>query len=323
MNHPARIVALAMLFACAGAPAQPAADDHREADTARIMAASGVDRLILANARAQAMADPKFEQSLDDLLYHVRPPALWNPQHPAWPPARAQLRELVGRDSNAWVQEYWRESALKIHQREFAFGYKRDYVAGVRDFAESAGGRAYFALRLAEARAKAGEAMFSLDPAGPAALEKLAAEARRRFEALPPAEKARVKEFLADDDKWFEPFIDRQAKWIAEVLLSHMGSIPYTSRDAWRAEIDAKLAATLPVDSKKQLLGRLEMRGDGSLVFRFTFNWNNAADGGKLALELPKSHPAYAETLALAPGLAAGQSRVLYRDKDGLIGDKP
>ena len=38
------------------------------------------------------------------------------------------------------------------------------------------------------------------------------------------------------------------------------------------------------------------------LLFRFTFYWNDAADGGKLALEIPKSAPYYAETLALAPG---------------------
>ena len=77
------------------------------------------------------------------------------------------------------------------------------------------------------------------------------------------------------------------------------------------------------MDSKKQLLGTLEMRNDAALVFRFTFSWNAAADGGRLALEIPKSHPGYAETLALAPGLATGQSRVLYRDKDGVIDDKP
>jgi hypothetical protein len=77
------------------------------------------------------------------------------------------------------------------------------------------------------------------------------------------------------------------------------------------------------VDSKKQLLGTLEMRGDSALVFRITFYWNNASDGGHLALEFPKSHPRYAEVLALAPGIAAGQSRVLYRDKGGVVSDKP
>jgi hypothetical protein len=297
--------------------------DPREAATVRIMEASAIDRLILADARAKAAADPKVEQGLDDLLYHVRPPALWNAQHPAWAPARAQLRELVGRESNTWIQQYWRESALKTHVRELAFSYRADFITAVRDFAESPAGQAYFGRRLAEARLKAGESMFSLDPQPQAALEKLAAEARRRFDALPAADKARVKAFAEDEGVWLDKYIARQSSWIAEVLLNHMGSIPYTSRDAWRTEIEARLAARLPVDSKKQLLGTLEMRGDATLVLRFTFHWKNAADGGKLALEVPKSHPAYAETLALAPGLAAGQSRVLYRDKDGLIGDKP
>jgi len=94
-------------------------------------------------------------------------------------------------------------------------------------------------------------------------------------------------------------------------------------RDAWRAQIDAKLTAQLPVDSKKQILGTLELRDDASLVFRFTFYWNNAADGGRIELEFPKSHPRYAEVLALAPTLARGQPRALYRDVNGVISDKP
>jgi hypothetical protein len=120
MNHPARIVAVALLIACAGALAQPAAVDPREAATVRIMEASGIDRLILANARAAVADDPKTAQRLDDLMYGLRPPALWNARHPAWAPARKALTELVGRESNAWVQQYWRESALKTHVRELA-----------------------------------------------------------------------------------------------------------------------------------------------------------------------------------------------------------
>ena len=156
--------------------------------------------------------------------------------------------------------------------------------------------------------------MFSLDPAAGPALEKLAADARKRFDALPAAEKKRVDEFTPSAHaKAIDRWIERQSGWIAEVLLLHLGSVDYKARDAWRAALDTKFAASLPVDSKKQLLGTLEMRPDATLVFRFS----------KLALEIPKAAPQYAEALALAPGLAAGKPRVLYRGQDGVVSDKP
>jgi hypothetical protein len=321
--------AVALFAACISAGAQ---QDSREADASRVMQATAIDRLILANARSIAAANPKAEQSLDDHLYRLRGPVLWDPKHAAWGPARKLFKERVAAESNQWVQEYWREAALKIHVRELASSYRPADLAIVREFAESPGGQAYFARRLAEARVKSGEAFFSLDPANPAVLDKVAADARRRFDALPATEKQRVAAFLEGRPcdacgrshvSVLESYISEQSRWIGEVLVTHLGSIPYATSDTWIADIGAKLGAELPVDSKKQLLGTLEMRGDATLVFRFTFYWKDAINGGSLALEFPKTGPQYAEVLALAPGLAAGQSRVLYRDLDGVVSDRP
>ena len=315
----------ALLALCAVAAVRAEEPEPREVASARIFEATAIDRLILANARAKIAGDPKIEQRLDDFMYGLRKPALWNASHPAWAPTRAALRELVARESNEWLETYWKQ-AMKIHQREIAYAYRLQDILIVQDFAESPGGRAYFAQRVAEARVKAGEAMFSLDPATPAQLQKLAQEARKRVDALPPAEKQRITTFTTGGSghaKILEMLIEGQSKWIAEVLLNHLGDVRYETREAWKRELDTKFASVLPVDSKKQLLGSLELRDDASLLFRFTFYLNDAADGGKLALEIPKSAPYYAETLALAPGLTRGRPRVLYRDKDGVVSDKP
>src|SRR5258706_1182173 len=180
------------------------ADEAREATVRRIMEVAALDRLILANARATLATDPKAAQHLDDLMYGVRPPAMWNAKHPAWAPTRKALTELVGQESNAWVQKYWRESALNTHVRELAGSYRAEFLTTVREFAESPAGQAYFGRRLADARAKAGEAMFSLYPQPQGALDKLAVEARRRFDALPAADKARVKTFAEDEGVWLD-----------------------------------------------------------------------------------------------------------------------
>jgi hypothetical protein len=118
--------------------------------------------------------------------------------------------------------------------------------------------------------------------------------------------------------------MNAQSKWLGDMMVMHLSTPDdYRKRDQWRADLATRFAAQLPVESKKQLLGTLEMAADATLVFRFTFYWNNAIDGGKLALEIPRAHPGYAETLAFAPGLAAGQARVIYRDRDGVVSDKP
>ena len=326
------VFAAVLLAAWLPAFAQP---DPREELAARIIEAARLERLVLAEARAKARVDPKLEQALDDEMYRLRGAALWSAQHPAWAPARNALRELAARDSNEWIAQFEAAQAGKTGVRDLAGSYRREYLADLLAFAESPGGAAYFARRLAEARVRAGESIFSLDPATPAQLEKLAAEARKRFEALPPAEKQRVKAYTVDiactqcGDKsnvqFLDIYLNDRIRWMAEMMAMHWlgDSTEYRKRDAWRDALEAKFAAKLPVASTKQLLGTLEMRPDAALVFRFTFYANNAVDGGKLALEFPRSHPRYAEVLALVPGLAAGQSRVLYRDRDGLIGDKP
>jgi hypothetical protein len=319
----------AVLTLCLVAAVRAEEREPREVASARIFQATALDRLILANARAKVEADPKAEQRLDDFMYGLRKPALWGPTHPAWAPVRAVVRDLMARASNEWIATYWPD-AMKIHVSEVAYAYRPPDILVVQEFAESPGGRAYFAQRVADARAKAGEAMFSLDPATPAELKKLAQEARKRVDALPPAEKQRIAVFTAPAScglcthaAILEMVIRAQSDWIAEVLLGHLGDVGYDKREAWKSELDTKFASVLPVDSKKQLLGSLELRDDGALLFRFTFYANDAADGGKLALEIPKSAPYYAETLALAPGLARGRPRVLYRDKDGVVSDKP
>jgi hypothetical protein len=303
--------------------------ESREAAVARIVEATALDRLILANARAKLAGDPKVEKRVDDFLYNLRKPALWNSAHPSWAPVRAALMEEVARESNEWLRGYWPQ-ASKIHVMDLAGGYRLQDILVMQEFALSEGGKAYYGKRLAEARVKAGEAMFSLDPASTPTLQKLAGEAKKRFDALPAAEKKRVEEFIAPlpcgecgHAYAIERWIAGQSKWIAEVLVNHLSDVDYKKREAWNAALNAKFASVLPVDSKKQLLGTLELRPDATLVFRFTFPQGDSATGGNLALEIPRSAPQYAETLALAPGLASGKGRVLYRGEDGIVSDKP
>jgi hypothetical protein len=303
---------------------------HRRV-SAELVESAQLDRLMLALAQSRLAGNEAFERNVDYVMFRLRPPALWSAKHPAWAPARATLIALARDETGRQVKEYWK-SLHPLTIREAAGTFQPSEAEIVRDFAATPGGKAYFERRLTQARLKNGEALFELDPESPADLARHAQEARKRFDSLPADEKQRVDAFLAGGKcprcrappaQVMEDFITRQVNWLVEVLTSMFASTDSEAVGAWMAGVDAKLHASLPVDSRKQLLGILEMRKDATLAFRFTFSWNNRTDGGTHTLEFPRGHPNYAEVLALSPGLSSGQSRPLYRDERGVIGDQP
>lgn len=320
------------LWAASTAMADQASIDANRRNAEQAAEASQIDRIVVATAQSKLMAEPKFQEKIDYFMYRIRPPAVWNPSDPAWAPARAMLIATSRNDTLRQVQEYW----TQLHPllvREVGSSLQPGEVEALNEFAGSLGGRAYFERRLAELRAKNGEMLFDLEPEAPAALAKHAQEAKRKYEALPAAEKKRVETFLAGDQcgKCYRPpavamekFIASQSDWLVEVFTGQFGSGDYyKAAEGLVDAVNAKLKVSMPVDSKKQVLGTLEMRKDSSLAFTLRFFWNNKADGGALTLQFPKDHPNYREVAALAPNLAPGARRVLYRDENGDINDQP
>lgn len=323
--------ALALLtFACTAFAGQAEIDAHnRNAQLATD--ASQIDRIVVATAQSRLMGDPKFQEKVDYFMYHLRPPALWDPSSPAWAPARAALISVARPETLRQIANYWKD-LHPLLTREVAGSFQPGEAAAFAEFAQTPGAKAYFEKRLADLRAVNGEMLYDLDPAPAAELAKKAKEARARFDALPAAEKKSVESFLAGSKCGpcyrpagivMERYITDQATWLAGVLTLEFQSTDYHAVDGWVATLNEQLRGKLPVDSKKQLLGTLEMRKDALLAFTFKFYWHDRPDGGAITLEFPRGHPNYAEVLALVPGIATGQSRVLYRDKDGVINDQP
>ncbi len=338
MRSPPLAGRTALAFAAAGllAIAQPAHSGEQEIEAQRRNAAQLVDtahldRIVIAAAQARLPGDAKFQEKVDYFMYRIRPPALWDAKHPAWGPARAALIPIARPETMRQMKEYW-TSLEPLLRREAESSFQPGEAVAFLEFALSPGGQAYFDRRLAELRAKNGAALYDLDPASPAELAQHAKQARARFDALPAAEKKRVEAFLAGAQcpacyrppaTAMEKYIEDETTWLTDVLGSQFQSTGTQAVDGWVAAVDAKLNAALPVDSKKQLLGVLEMGRDGALAFRFNFYWHDRADGGTHTLAFPRGSPHYVEVLALAPGLAAGRSRALYRDQRGVIDDKP
>ena len=328
--------AVALIAAGLLATARPAhcGDQEIEAqrrNAAQLVDAAHLDRIVIAQAQARLPGDAKFQEKVDYYMYRLRPPALWDAKHPAWAPARAAFIPIARPETMRQMKEYW-TSLQPLLKREAESSFQPGEAVAFLAFAQSPGGQAYFDRRLAELRAKNGEALYELDPESPAELARRAKEARARFDALPAAEKKRVEAFLAGAQcaacyrppaTAMEKYIEDETAWLTEVLASQFQSTGSQAVDGWMAAVDAKLHTALPVDSRKQLLGVLEMGRDGALAFRFKFYWHDKADGGTHTLAFARGSPSYAEVLALAPGLAAGQSRALYRDELGVIDDKP
>ncbi len=325
------VILLAAALWTAGAFAGDAEIEAHRRAAAQAVDATGLDRIIVATAQSGLLANPKFQEKIDYFMYRVRPPSLWDAKHAAWAPARAALLETARPETMRQMKDYWPDlHTVLVREAESSFqpGELRSFV----EFTSTPGAKAYFEKRLAELRAKNGEMLYDLDPQAAAELAKRAKDARKAYDALPAAEKKQVETFLANAKCGecyrppavaMEKYVAGEAQWLTEVLTGKFESTDYTVVDRWVAALNGKLQASLPVDSKKQLLGVLEMRRDTSLAFTYKFYWHDKADGGSHTLEFPPGHPNYAEVRAYAPGLAAGQSRVLYRDKEGVIDDKP
>jgi len=293
--------------------------------------AGPLDRIIVATAQGKLMADAHFRENVEYFLYRVRPPEQWGPKHPAWAPARGALMTAARPETLRQMKDYWRD-LQPVLAREMQSSFQPGELAAFTEFANSAAGAAYLDRRLAEIRAKNADAFYDLEPEAPADLAKHLSDSRKRFDALPASEKKRVEDFLHGPKcaqcyrpagQVMDDFIAHESDWLREVFTNQFESTDYHAVDTWVEAINSQLKDTLPVNSKKQVLGTLEMRKDSSLGFTFHFYWHDKADGGALTLEFPAAHAAYREVAALAPGLAPGQSRVLYRDTAGVISDQP
>ncbi|HLX24598.1 MAG TPA: hypothetical protein VKR38_14720 [Usitatibacter sp.] len=324
------LLAFAVLAPLAARADQASIDAHnRNCELAA--EASKLDRIVVATAQSKLFPDPKFQDRIDYFMYRIRPPAVWDPANPAWAPARTTLIAIARPETLRQLQDYWKQlHPLLIREMESSF--QPGEAVAFNEFASSTGGNAYFERRLAELRAKNGEMFYDLEPEAAATLAKRAQEAKKKYDGLPAAEKKRVETFLAGEQcaKCYRPpavamehFITGQSDWLAGVFGSQFESTDSKVVDAWVDVINGKLKATIPGDTKKQILGVLEMRKDSSLAFTLKFYWNNKADGGSLTLQFPKDHPSYKEVAALAPNIAPGARRVLYRDENGIIDDQP
>jgi hypothetical protein len=297
----------------------------------RIVDGAKIDRLVLAMAQARLPKDDRFQRNVDAVLFRIRPPALWNEKHAAWTPARAELLEAARVGTSNEMHAYWKDYHA-VTSREIGSALQPGEIAALDEAIALPAGKALYERRLAELRAANGDGLFEMDPLPNADRKREAAEAKKRWEAIPAAERAKAQVLLAATpcapcgrtvSEALERFLAGQSQWLTEVLGNMFGSTDYHLVEAWISAVNTKLAASLPVESKKQVLGTLEMRKDASLAFKFNYYAKDRADGGLHVIEFARGSPYYVEVSALAPGMAAGQSRTLYRDVEGVVSDKP
>jgi hypothetical protein len=332
MAHLRTLLLAAFALTASLALGDQASIDANRRNAEQAAEASQIVQIVVATAQSKLLANPKFQEKVDYFMYRIRPPAVWDPSNPGWAPARALLIATARPDTLRQLQEYW----TQLHPllvREVSSSFQPGEVEAFNEFAGSPGGKAYFERRLAELRAKNGEMLFDLEPETPAALAKRAQEAKKKYDSLPVPEKKRVETFLAGDQcaKCYRPpavamekFISGESDWLVEVLTGQFGSGDYyKAAEGWIEAVNAKLKATMPGDSKKQVLGTLAMGKDSSLAFTFKFYWHDRPDGGSFTLQFPVGHANYREVAALAPGIAPGVTRVLYRDDNGVTSDQP
>jgi hypothetical protein len=312
--------------------------------TNRILELTLFGRQALCMAQTDMQQDSKSAQALQRSitysLYQLRPSGVWDESHPAWKPAKKALLELMAPDTSTWLNEFWNQNAKKIVVSDLHYAFTEPEGLALLEFAETPGARLWFNRRLSECKLKTaggpGEigGLYRFEGENYSDPKGQLQDATRRFDALSGEEKRRVADFTAGAKCAAcarAPFavlnreLEDKARWLADVLSGHfdVGTSDYQIRQRWVAQLEARLGPTLPVLSKKQYLGNLEMQQDRTVEFRFTYYWNDKPAGGTQVLRFPATHLNYQEVLNLAPNLVAGAPRALYRDANGVISDQP
>ncbi len=265
-----------------------------------------------------------WEETLADGLYLMAPRGKWNSAHPAWARAHQALADTLRRELVATFATHQQNNRRLINQ-ECMYALTADERREAAQFFESPGGRAFIAARTLSAHRDA----YGLPPGIESeSLEQIKAATDKSFaalDALPEdhgAGKA-IKVFL-DSPVWkkvlrlqlynladivrYDLNLDTQ-----ELLLKHTAALAGAVR---------KAAPGVPPPSDKTYLGSVEMAPDrGFTVTVEHFIGLNRV--GRYTLKYGTAELHWNDIAAMVPGILPGESRFIFFDTQGRVGDQP
>jgi hypothetical protein len=264
----------------------------------------------------------RYDTALDDILYLVAPRGTWDATSPAWAPARAALAEAIASRARPRYGEYL-PAARRLMNQASLRALTPDERAAVTAFFESPEGRAFMDAR---ARSAAKDA-FGVPP-GPDAepLARLQAESKAMLDGLdtlPPAQAKALDDFL-ESPLWKKVLHLQLVEW-ADTTSFFLNEV---TQEVVREELPALASAVrtavpgVPPPTNKTYLGTVAMASDGhfDVVVEHFAGLNRV---GHYTLRFAKDAPQWRDIAAMAPGIHPGDTRYLFFDAGGRVGDRP
>lgn len=311
---------VACLVALAAAPARAWEDTSGLwTDVRPFVEAARGERLAMLLGRY--LSAERWEEVLDASLYLVAPRGAWGPDHPAWKPARAALaKELIRRSA----ETLHGDAGEMLHDivRDHAPSEPEKRTAAIA-FYTSPGGTAWLDGREWVLRERTYGLPFLVETESRDAVVRRSKAAEKTLLELPEAQRNAVFEFTQGE--LGKHLLDVQNTVIAEpagnVLRSELEEVVLAQRDAIVQAVRAAVPAVPPA-SAKTYVGTVTMRPDRTLDVVVERS-EPLRTLGSYPLAFAPDDLHWKDVAAGAPDLKPGQTRPLYVDAQGRLGDRP
>ena len=265
----------------------------------------------------------RWEELLTEALYQVAPRGVWSPAHPAWPAARSALTDALRQQSVTWLAANRDEIRLVVNEQSVR-AYSEDERARVAEFFESPGGRVWRARRELSLRVRAYGLPLVIETETLPELKRQDDVAGKALTSLPEEREGKVVyDFLQSPlgAKLLELQNEAWGRIVANVFTGEIDAWTMANKAALAKAVRAT-APGIPPPSDKTYLGKVTM--DAGRGFTVTVeHYATLRPVGSYVLNFSPNDLHWTDIAAAVPGIEPGQTRVLYRDASGHLGDRP
>jgi hypothetical protein len=275
----------------------------------------------LAMLLGRYLSAKRWDEVLDETLYLVAPRGAWSPEHRAWKPARAALATELIRRTTERLQG---DTGEMLHDivRDHAPSEPEKREQGIA-FYTSPGGKAWLDRREWVLREKTYGLPFLVETESRDAVVKQSKAAEKTLLELPEAQTNAVFEFTQGE--LGTHLLNVQNTVIAEPA----GNVMRSGLESVVIEQQAELARAVraavpgvPPPSTKTYLGTVTMRDDRTLDV-VVERYETLRKLGTYPMSFAPDDLHWKDVAAGVPDLKPGQTRPLYVDAQGRLGDRP
>lgn len=265
----------------------------------------------------------RWNEVLDQSMYLIAPPGTWSETHPAWMPARRIIAQALLEESARWLDAHRDEVRLVVNEQSMQV-MTEDERRQTTEFFESSAGRVFLATRETFLREQAYGLPLEIEKQSLETFKRAHDDAQKVLLALPEDGDGKViYDFFhgGPGDKLLQLQGEHWGRIVANVF---SGELEGFVRDH-KAELSAKVRGAvtgIPPASDKTYLGTVAMGSDRTFTV-IVERYVSLSLAGKYTLSYAPADVHWSDIAAAAPGIKPGETRTLYRDRAGRLGDRP